>query len=427
MTSDKKRISREAAIWHPLRHINVLEFLGVVNMSDTTYLVSPWMELGDLRSFVTSRIEFLRLGLGQQNELGCKASLYRRFKEQAVITGIASGLAYLHSNHVIHGDLKAVNILLDNSLQPKICDFGLTKVLYSSYDLTSKALKGVGTYRWMSPELLKGDEHTVKTTASDVYAFGIVIAEILSARVPFSRHGSTVSFALAVIDGERPQLEPLSREGQPFQNLWDLAASCWKSHPPLRPTANDIVAILASDKHSISLRPKHQVAQTAAPTVAPSTSRQTASRNAKLTTVADSKKRLEIKGKAKAASSRLGRQSVPGQAVGDADVDEQEESEPEDGNRYSLRLRNKVTTEATEPRAQGTSGGKPSCKVGKPGAAIHKAKQPRIKPEPHLSTRRSDRIALLEENTGIAMEPVAGERCIAWPGHQGRWRRRSAT
>ncbi|KAG8994294.1 hypothetical protein FRB94_009975 [Tulasnella sp. JGI-2019a] len=179
-----RRISREAMIWHPLHHINVLEFLGVVNMSDAMYLVSPWMELGDLRSFVTSRLEFLQLGLGG---LGPRASLYKRFKEQAVITGIASGLAYLHTNNVIHGDLKAANILLDNLLQPKICDFGLTKVLHSGYDLTSKALKGVGTYRWMSPELLKGGESGVKTTASDVYAFGIVIAEVLSFRLRLYR------------------------------------------------------------------------------------------------------------------------------------------------------------------------------------------------------------------------------------------------
>ncbi|KAG9026783.1 kinase suppressor of Ras 2 [Tulasnella sp. JGI-2019a] len=175
MTLDKKRISREAAIWHPLRHINVLEFLGVVNISSTTYLVSPWMGLGDLRSFMTSRLEFFRLGPG---ELGRRASLYRRFKEQAAVTDIASGLAYLHTNDVIHGDLKAANILLDDLLQPKICDFGLTKVLHSSYDLTSKALKWTGSCRWMSPELLMGGDSAVKTTASDIYAFGIVIAEV---------------------------------------------------------------------------------------------------------------------------------------------------------------------------------------------------------------------------------------------------------
>ncbi|KAG8984489.1 hypothetical protein FRB94_009977 [Tulasnella sp. JGI-2019a] len=183
MTLDEKRISREATIWYPLRHISVLEFLGVADISGATYLVSLWMELGDLRSFVTSRLEFLQSGLGG---LGLRASLYKRFKEQAVITGIASGLAYLHTNNVIHGDLKAANILLDNLLQPKICDFGLTKVLHSGYDLTSKALKGAGSCRWMSPELLIGGDSAVKTAASDIYAFGIVIAEVLSCRLQSS-------------------------------------------------------------------------------------------------------------------------------------------------------------------------------------------------------------------------------------------------
>ncbi|KAG8988451.1 hypothetical protein FRB94_000696 [Tulasnella sp. JGI-2019a] len=234
----KRRISREAAIWHPLCHINVLTFLGVYDTSEATYLVSPWMELGDLSSFITSRLEFLRLSPGEQNELGLKAILYRSFKEEVVVTGIASGLAYLHANNVIHGDLKAANILLDDLLQPKICDFGLTKVLHSNYALTSKALKGAGSFRWMGPELLKEGENAVKTTASDVYAFGIMIAE------PLPNLGSILFIAQAVTAGERPRSEPLSRDGQPFQDLWGLAASCWGQHPPSRPTADDIVAIL---------------------------------------------------------------------------------------------------------------------------------------------------------------------------------------
>ncbi|KAG9005263.1 hypothetical protein FRB93_009817 [Tulasnella sp. JGI-2019a] len=139
------------------------------------------MEHGNLHDFVTSRLEFLRSNEGEQNELDPRAILYRRFREQDVITEIASGLAYMHKNDVIHGDLKAANILLDDILQPKICDFGMTKVLHSEYDLTSEALKGAGSCRWMSPELLKEDESTVKTTASDVYALGMLIAEILSA------------------------------------------------------------------------------------------------------------------------------------------------------------------------------------------------------------------------------------------------------
>ncbi|KAG8988418.1 hypothetical protein FRB95_013420 [Tulasnella sp. JGI-2019a] len=220
----KKQISREATIWQPLRHVNVLLFLGVVDISDATYLVSPWVEQGDLCSFVTSHLEFLELDQGKQNKVGPMAILYRNFNEQTTITGIASGLDYLHANNVIHGDLKAANILLDDLLEPKICNFGLTKVLNSAYSVTSTALKGAGSLQWMGPELLMGGEGAVKMTESDIYAFGILIAETLSAQPPFPHLESILSITQAVTAGERPRPEPLSREGQPFQNLWGLAA-----------------------------------------------------------------------------------------------------------------------------------------------------------------------------------------------------------
>ncbi|KAG8992682.1 hypothetical protein FRB94_011380 [Tulasnella sp. JGI-2019a] len=232
-------------IWNSLRHTNVLLFLGVAEVSDATYLVSPWMEHGDFHDFVASRVEFLQLNREQRDELDPRAIFYRTFNEYDVIAGIVDGITYLHANNIIHGDLKAANILLDDVLHPKICDFGLTKVIHTECALTSASLKGAGSYRWMSPELLIEGENAVKTTASDIYAFGMTIAEILSAQLPFSHIQSALFIALAVIAGQRPQAEPLTREGQPFQDLWCLADSCWKSGPSSRPTSDDMVATLA--------------------------------------------------------------------------------------------------------------------------------------------------------------------------------------
>ncbi|KAG8989817.1 hypothetical protein FRB94_011639 [Tulasnella sp. JGI-2019a] len=176
----KRRLRREARIWRALCHVNVLKFLGVAEISNITYLLSPWMELGDLSRFVTSRVRFLGLEAGEQY-LHPKATYFRNFREHSVITAIASGMAYMHENHVIHGDMKAANVLLDNTLQPKICDFGLAKVLHTEYESTSTGLKGGGTCRWMSPELLGFEGgNTKKTTESDVYAFGMTIAEVQS-------------------------------------------------------------------------------------------------------------------------------------------------------------------------------------------------------------------------------------------------------
>ncbi|KAG8915103.1 hypothetical protein FRC00_007880 [Tulasnella sp. 408] len=83
----------------------------------------------------------------------------------------ASAINYLHENEVVHGDIKASNMLIDDEEHILLCDFGLTKLLHSR---TSTAMKRAGTIRWQSPELW---DDAPKTFESDVYAFGMTIAE----------------------------------------------------------------------------------------------------------------------------------------------------------------------------------------------------------------------------------------------------------
>ncbi|KAG8859093.1 hypothetical protein FRB96_004663 [Tulasnella sp. 330] len=185
--AEERRVSREAEIWAQLRHINVLPFFGRTKIANVTYLMSPWMDNEDLFHFVVSRVQFLEGSGSGQERSDPKSALYTRFNERDAIIGIAMGLAYLHTSNVIHGDLKAANILLDNTLQPKICDFGLTKVLHTGHEHTSEALRGAGTVRWMAPELMLV-EGCRKTMMSDIYAFRMVVAEVLSAQIPFPQY-----------------------------------------------------------------------------------------------------------------------------------------------------------------------------------------------------------------------------------------------
>lgn len=80
---------------------------------------------------------------------------------------MADAIAYLHSKEVIHGDIKAANALVSRDHHVQLCDFGLSKL---NYMITSEGMKGVGTARWQSPEVMHGDS---KSEKSDVYAFGI--------------------------------------------------------------------------------------------------------------------------------------------------------------------------------------------------------------------------------------------------------------
>ncbi len=78
----------------------------------------------------------------------------------------------MHSLNLLHGDLKASNIVLGHDSEPMLCDFGLSKLCAG---VTSTGLAGGGSIPWMSPEVLNGDP---KTAESDVYAFGMTVGEV---------------------------------------------------------------------------------------------------------------------------------------------------------------------------------------------------------------------------------------------------------
>ncbi|KAH1051599.1 hypothetical protein GYH30_021481 [Glycine max] len=100
----------------------------------------------------------------------------RRFN---IIEGIAQGLLYLHKYSrlkVVHRDLKASNILLDENMNPKISDFGTARI-FSPQESEINTERIVGTYGYMSPEYVTRGIFSIK---SDVYSFGVLILEIVS-------------------------------------------------------------------------------------------------------------------------------------------------------------------------------------------------------------------------------------------------------
>ncbi|KAJ4841056.1 hypothetical protein Tsubulata_028356 [Turnera subulata] len=148
-----------------LNHMNLIETWGYCAEGKHKLLVYEYMEHGSLAENLTSK------ALDWQ----------KRFE---IAVGTARGLAYLHEEcleWVLHCDVKPQNILLDAKYQPKVSDFGLSKLLHRGDLDTSNFSKIRGTRGYMAPEWVFNLPITSKV---DVYSYGIVVLEMVTGKSP---------------------------------------------------------------------------------------------------------------------------------------------------------------------------------------------------------------------------------------------------
>ncbi|KAK9825364.1 hypothetical protein WJX81_004084 [Elliptochloris bilobata] len=153
---------------------NVVQFYGACLESQPPMLVMEYMAGGDLFSALQSSVQ----GSGAAHPL----SWWRRGRSIAL--GIARGLHFLHSEHVVHNDLKTKNILLSENYETaKIADVGLARIMDTSHMSTGMA--PCGTFAYAAPELLMGRRCDEKV---DIYSFGVVLWELVCRERPLRGH-----------------------------------------------------------------------------------------------------------------------------------------------------------------------------------------------------------------------------------------------
>lgn len=157
---------------------------------------------------------------------------------------VSLGMAYLHSRKVVHGDLKAMNVLIDDNEKAVLCDFGLSRV---KADVTSRTAVLdtaviIGSRNWMAPERLKGG--SVKKP-SDIYAFGMVIYEMYTNDTPLGHIAYADFLGLVVGEDVRPERPDEDDAPKLCDDIWELARKCWVKEPPLRPTAEGVCEIIS--------------------------------------------------------------------------------------------------------------------------------------------------------------------------------------
>ncbi len=124
-----------------------------------------------------------------------------------LMSRIARAVQHAHDHGVLHRDLKPANILLDVAGRPMLSDFGLAKLLDAEYQLT-RTQAHLGTPHYMSPEQAAGRAKEI-TTASDVWALGVMLYQMLTDKLPF-QGGSAVE-VMRRITHEEPEISSTGR------------------------------------------------------------------------------------------------------------------------------------------------------------------------------------------------------------------------
>ncbi|KAF9162929.1 hypothetical protein DFQ26_003107 [Actinomortierella ambigua] len=212
----QKSIQKEISIMSRLRHSHIVLFHRQAIIKERLAFIMEYAENGSLQRVIRAEIP-----------------LDWPLKEK-ITQGIVRGLAYIHSEGVIHRDLKSGNVLLTKHMEPKLCDFGLATVKdFSITKAGNETLKG--SVRWMAPELVVGVPHY--NTKTDIYALGWIMWELAAYRTPpFWEQPEDVVVISLVKDGERlPIPDDIPREYQQW------IQRCWHQTPLERPKASDMI------------------------------------------------------------------------------------------------------------------------------------------------------------------------------------------
>ncbi|KAK8557660.1 hypothetical protein V6N13_008032 [Hibiscus sabdariffa] len=258
-----KAFCRELMIASSLHHPNIVPLLGFcINPEEGLFLVYKFVSGGSLEHHLHDKKK------GRPSTLPWSV----RYK---VALGIAEAVAYLHNGTercVVHRDIKPSNILLSSKRTPKLCDFGLaTWTSAPSIPFLCKTVKG--TFGYLAPEYFQHGKVSDKT---DVYAFGVVLLELITGRKPIEarRPPGEENLVLWFLPISRQNLS-CTEEWQQFEELLDTrlkctlknstqiartiqaAAACISNEESRRPSIDEIISILRGEEEPFySIRKK---------------------------------------------------------------------------------------------------------------------------------------------------------------------------
>jgi serine/threonine protein phosphatase PrpC/tRNA A-37 threonylcarbamoyl transferase component Bud32 len=224
---DQKAVERflaEIAIWTDLRHPNICPLLSAAVHDASPSMILEYQGGGSLDQLLHATTD----DHGDPSRDVLQPCLVKR-----IVAEVAAGLSYLHTNGIIHRDVKSANVLLDEANHAKLTDFGVsTRLGRPSENYTAET----GTYRNMAPEVILHKPYGAKC---DVYSYAILLWECLHRQVPFAGLAPLQAAFAVAMQFARPAIDLPSE----FASYERLVVKCWDADPEARPDMLSVVQV----------------------------------------------------------------------------------------------------------------------------------------------------------------------------------------
>lgn len=235
-------IHREVIALLQVQHPNILPILGTTSGVDHPLsIISPYAENGNSFDYLVAM------------ERSERPTTFIR-----ISISIASALYYLHTHEppIIHGDVHARNIVVDDKGNALLCDFGVSRILHEVTRTNSNIVEG-GKYRYLAPELVTDDEFRT-SRASDCYSFAMAILEMATLERPFAEILRDLSVPPLAAAGRRPRRPKNGLGDLPTgaaDALWALLSLMWAHDKEKRPSLDRVGTSLQTVQVLLSSAP----------------------------------------------------------------------------------------------------------------------------------------------------------------------------